>query len=607
MAHKQVNALATLSGIAADDLIPIFDSSEAGDEKLKKYTVQELKSDLTSMDPSAFGNWVLIREDIETGNPILIGTSTGSLVFEQDKVYKAVISIETDGTNTSENFTFNSYFNGDWQNSSRYIANNNSGINGAVLQDNIYKECKLKAEIFIYPAAKMIRSVLTIVDNNNTLDNRTVLQYYNHTDTVTGWLWNLWGTGGKYGSGSTKWYVWQEIKPIELHSYELVKEYNLDNETLDDTFDWDGEADTECRIISDYKSTGATVLRVRCNEDSGNNYLTSIVYNDGSNTAGVYDTINGFNLGFCYAGGSCSSDATLYLKNIGEHRKSIGRQNRHDPIAESTMLALMEGGRWTNTADNVESLALTSQGANISGNIRVYKLAKTHLFNQTIYNNTTLNVTTTGSDTTGDGTSQKPFASLGGAISWLKNKTINTDVTVTIQFADGTYNNQVRTTIKNIPGRLVIKGNSSNPAAVTLNFATNQDGIVVHGPGVSPIFIYDMTLNGYDYAQWQDGISAYYNCVVYLTKVIANNFGTGVYAFNSSHAIVRNSCVFNGCYNGLTAQNFGIIDAESCTLSNNVNNGIAAQYKGQVMTENCTFTGNSSNTWTATGGVTAVY
>ena len=45
MANKTVNQLATISGLSVNDLVPIFDISENGPEKLKKCTVQELITD----------------------------------------------------------------------------------------------------------------------------------------------------------------------------------------------------------------------------------------------------------------------------------------------------------------------------------------------------------------------------------------------------------------------------------------------------------------------------------------------------------------------------------------------------------------------------------
>ena len=43
MANKQVNALTAKSEIVGDDLIPVYDSEEAGTEKVKKSTLSEFK------------------------------------------------------------------------------------------------------------------------------------------------------------------------------------------------------------------------------------------------------------------------------------------------------------------------------------------------------------------------------------------------------------------------------------------------------------------------------------------------------------------------------------------------------------------------------------
>lgn len=93
-----------------------------------------------------------------------------------------------------------------------------------------------------------------------------------------------------------------------------------------------------------------------------------------------------------------------------------------------------------------ELLSLSISGTNL---IPVYdtnesgseKLKKFELrnINQTIYENTTIYVSTSGSDTTGIGTSASPFATPNGALDWLKNKSINSDVAVTITIKDGHY------------------------------------------------------------------------------------------------------------------------------------------------------------------------
>ena len=44
MANKQVNELTAKSEIVRDDLIPVYDSEEAGTEKLKQVTVDDLKA-----------------------------------------------------------------------------------------------------------------------------------------------------------------------------------------------------------------------------------------------------------------------------------------------------------------------------------------------------------------------------------------------------------------------------------------------------------------------------------------------------------------------------------------------------------------------------------
>jgi hypothetical protein len=46
MANKTVAQLATLSGVAANDLFPVYDTSETGIEKLKHITTADLKTEM---------------------------------------------------------------------------------------------------------------------------------------------------------------------------------------------------------------------------------------------------------------------------------------------------------------------------------------------------------------------------------------------------------------------------------------------------------------------------------------------------------------------------------------------------------------------------------
>jgi hypothetical protein len=217
-----------------------------------------------------------------------------------------------------------------------------------------------------------------------------------------------------------------------------------------------------------------------------------------------------------------------------------------------------------------------------------------------------LNVATTGSDVTGDGSVGSPFATINGALEWCKNKTTNDGVTITITLAAGTWNDHPVINIYGGSSRIVILGDFTTPSNVTINFATGSHGINIYGPSMREFHIQGLTINGFDYTEWNSGILTYYGAVVYLQKVLISDFGNGVYAFFNSNIIAKNGCTFDGGYNGAFAQNFSKIDLDGCTISNN-NNGISAQLRGEVMTDNCTFTGNSSNTWTATGGVTAIY
>ena len=73
-----------------------------------------------------------------------------------------------------------------------------------------------------------------------------------------------------------------------------------------------------------------------------------------------------------------------------------------------------------------------------------------------VNSNLTLYVASDGSDTTGNGSSGTPWATINKALYWLENKIITSPTTVTIQLADGTYNNQQEVICTNSSNRIYI-------------------------------------------------------------------------------------------------------------------------------------------------------
>lgn len=145
----------------------------------------------------------------------------------------------------------------------------------------------------------------------------------------------------------------------------------------------------------------------------------------------------------------------------------------------------------------------------------------------TITTDTTLYIATTGDDVTGDGTIGDPWYSLNAAFDYLKDKWINTDVTVTISIAAGTYTDLSEVVIEHpCASRIKISGGGS--VTTILQFTAN--GITVKNITINTI----EKIKLYSPLAVSNGLSIYRACVGDVNNVIVDNFVTGIYLYNSS-------------------------------------------------------------------------
>ena len=185
-------------------------------------------------------------------------------------------------------------------------------------------------------------------------------------------------------TGEVEVYKWQDIKPVELHSYELVKEYNLNNQIINESINWDGDVDDKCII----EFIGLNVAQrnnffLRLNNDSSNSYIMNSLYSSLAASSvsngrftdnGIFPVISG-NEGINFI---TSSKLELYTKskvfNVVGDMFFLGSYTYQNTI--------INVGKWTNAVDKVTSIQLIST-TNVSGTIKIYKLAKSHLVCQT--------------------------------------------------------------------------------------------------------------------------------------------------------------------------------------------------------------------------------
>jgi hypothetical protein len=588
MATKKMNELTELTEVASDDLVMVFDASEAGSEKTKKYPVQSLKSDLTSMDPSAFGNWVKAGE--KTGSFTQFATydvGINDASSEKEIMFKASITNTASATDLLLIIG-----DGDGMDYEHSNYDTTASVSFArQLLENFNGSFELVGRWV--PSTKTFR--LTGTSYASSTDNIDISIKYTGSTDCTRVILQSYRSGSVSLTGTMELFSWQEVKPIELHSYELVKEYNLNNSDIDDTISWDGEADPECIIKSDL-SDG--YLSLTLNNDSGANYAQGSVTQDGTSITASSNTA----LNAMYIGGSGSAAGEkleLNLKNHGHVRTGIKTFSRYWSSNEDSLVNIY-GYYWRNTADDVTSIRLNSDSSTPTGNVRVYKLAKTHLFNQTIYNDLTLNVATTGSDTTGDGTSQKPFASLVGALAWLKNKTINTDVSVTIQLADGTYNLNSRADIECSRG-VIINGNSITPSNVVISVAAGVDGIFYQCGGHLSI----KNLKLYQTDKSETALYAAYGSSIYANNCIFEGFhAAGEATYGGSMRLY--GCTLDSNNYGLYVARNGVVSFQNGSIIDNALYGARANFQGRIMIENSTLSGNGTNINALNDGIVTI-
>jgi hypothetical protein len=551
MANKQVNQLATLSGIAGVDLIPVFDTDEAGDEKLKKYTVDELKADLTSTDPSAFGNWV------ELGSGTLSGGSfsTNSIISDLRIYNRVMLRFNINSVAESCGLFCSMHSPPDYNDANYDNTSGNSydrqvieGLTGVANIDMVY-----------YPASKTFRTT-GVGDIGST---KHVSHSMTYTGTADGGVFDItaYEASTVIWTGTWSLYVWKELKPIELASYELVKEYVLSSETLSaDSFDWDGEADDSIMIEASIVKGSAADVTLNLNNDSGTNYDMGYLGQNGSVAQqGFIDNITSVSLCHSQPGSTfCRTYGTL--KNMGEYR--LFRQERINHLTSDSDLVIQETGyRWKNTSSDVTSLTIATSGA-VTGTIKVYRMAKTHLFNQTIYNDITLNVTTAGSDLTGDGTIQKPFATIRGALAWLKNKTINSDATVAILLAPGHWSVDHRTDNDHTySSKIVIFGTTDVGKTITsiqsVSGSAGDRNYIVNTSSVSNISVGDYVLvkncSNVTNAEYLAGCHKVTNVDVVNTRItiiVTHKNATGLTgALNADIVVFRSTYYSSESYN----------------------------------------------------------
>lgn len=165
-------------------------------------------------------------------------------------------------------------------------------------------------------------------------------------------------------------YRWQEIVPAELHSYELMAKYDLNNEVLDDSLLWDGNLYEECTIVSNISGPGEVGIHV--NGDSGNNYARAIHYGGAAHGSSSQTAIDRLMV--------AEKNSPLNKAVVTTKKGSVAAllSAIQYTVGEQGPFSLSYTSAWKNMEDVVQSMHIISS-APITGHVRVYRLVPTHL------------------------------------------------------------------------------------------------------------------------------------------------------------------------------------------------------------------------------------
>ena len=215
-----------------------------------------------------------------------------------------------------------------------------------------------------------------------------------------------------------------------------------------------------------------------------------------------------------------------------------------------------------------------------------------------IDSDTTYYIATTGDDSTGDGSSGSPWKTPNKALGEIARYIITGGVTVTIDVADGTYNNLSTLVIDNpyLP-HVIFDGNTATPGNVVWNFSDSEgikniafcffkiQGAKLVGPG----------------SNTGDSVLCSRNAVVEMHYCNVDDWDNGPWCYQSGFMYINN-CTMNNLTNGVRLTTMANSYIHGTTISN-CTTGLSVSGLARAATAGNTYSGNTANESTATGGV----
>lgn len=350
------------------------------------------KNVLTSLDfnPSQFGNWILV-DKIDVVNGIITRNYDWDGDVDDKILIKSSLSYGGTGTSAQVMMRFNDdvtatnypigYITQDGNViSGNYSTPNNIGIAIGYADVNTVYDQYIEGNLKNLGSPRKFdcRTEKYIASNLDSLVNYASAKWNNVANKITKISFVTVQSNGGTLTGWIEFYKWVPTRPLEFHTYEVIKEFNLSNQALDTTLTIDGETDSvlfiEANLVT---NTYNSDLLLCLNSDNASNYDNSKVELDGSSLTGSYTTSQtGLSIGILGANTSCFSTSLINLKK-GKYRQLIG-QNVISITSNTDKLFSDSKQVWKNSVAAVTGARLFTTSL-VTGTITVKRLVKSHL------------------------------------------------------------------------------------------------------------------------------------------------------------------------------------------------------------------------------------
>lgn len=363
-----------MSNRSAKDIMRLVTESPDG------VMLGDKKLDPGFTDPGQFGNWVLEHEfeyDAEAVTEDMLWDAANDrfkMVIEGGYGVKE-LRVNFNNDNASNRYTYQEFWgNTSGTGSTPVHANYDNSAAHLIRTDRWHESTVFSGvlECFLAPGKErggVMQGHLEYTANTYRGWFMSNFSWKNDTDPVTSIQLT---TGGLPFTGKLKLYRWQEIKPVELHSYELVADIEFNNESLIEDIPWDSALYPDVYVEAEVISCG-DYITLGCNGDTTPDNWTRAYHMTGySHQGGINSVINGAVIGFS---GNANSTRIHGMLTPGKHRAFITDISRYSAAG---FAHFNEANYWKNTIDEITSLQLHVPAAS-TGRVKFYRKVPTHL------------------------------------------------------------------------------------------------------------------------------------------------------------------------------------------------------------------------------------